>query len=156
MSSNGSTITSANPNAPDGAQVAFLQDNGGMSQSTYLDAGTYSLSFQAAQCAASSQASYEEIQVLVDGAQVALVTPTGASYAAYQTPNFTVASGLHNIALVGLDPQGGTNTALVDTVALVPPADSVTDGDFEWPGLAPKSFQYRPTARPGSLPGRRA
>jgi hypothetical protein len=144
VSSNGSTITSANPNAPDGAQVAFLQDNGGMSQSTYLDAGTYSLSFQAAQCAASSQASYEEIQVLVDGAQVALVTPTGASYAAYQTPNFTVASGLHNIALVGLDPQGGTNTALVDTVALVPPADSVTDGDFEWPGLAPKSFQYAP------------
>ena len=49
VSSNGSAFTSGNPNAPDGSQVAFLQGTGSMSQSVYLDAGTYSLSFLAAQ-----------------------------------------------------------------------------------------------------------
>ena len=49
VTSNGSGFTSSNPNAPDGSQVAFVQGTGSMSQTLYLDAGTYNLSFMAAQ-----------------------------------------------------------------------------------------------------------
>ena len=38
-----------NPNAPNGTQVAFLKNNASMSQTVYLDAGVYDLSFLAAQ-----------------------------------------------------------------------------------------------------------
>ena len=34
-------------NAPEGTQVAYIQDNGSMSQTVYLDPGTYQLSFLA-------------------------------------------------------------------------------------------------------------
>ena len=42
-------FTSGNPNAPDGTQVAFIKGNGSMSQSVDLVAGSYNLSFLAAQ-----------------------------------------------------------------------------------------------------------
>ena len=98
-------------------QVAFLQGTGSMSQSVYLDAGTYSLSFLAAQ-RAGSQTHYQELQVLVDGAQVGTVTPASTSYGSYQTPNFTVTAGTHTIEFVGLNPLGGDNTAFIDEVAI--------------------------------------
>ena len=68
VSSNGSAFTGGNPNAPDGTQVAFIKNTGSMSQSVYLDAGTYSLSFLAAQ-RGSYQTQNQQIQVLVDGAK---------------------------------------------------------------------------------------
>ena len=43
------TFTSGNPNAPDGNQVAFIQGSGSMSQSVDLIAGSYNISFEAAQ-----------------------------------------------------------------------------------------------------------
>ena len=49
VSGNGSAFTTGNPNAPDGSQVAFLKNNATMSQSVYLAAGFYNLSFMAAQ-----------------------------------------------------------------------------------------------------------
>ena len=48
VSSNGSPFTAGNPNAPDGTQVALIKGTGSMSQSASLAAGTYSLSFLAA------------------------------------------------------------------------------------------------------------
>ena len=85
-----------------------------MSQSVYLQAGTYNLSFLAAQCAASTQTHNEAIQVLVDGAQVALVTPTGIQYGLYQTLSFTVTDGMHVVQFSGVNSLGGTNAAFVD------------------------------------------
>ena len=50
MAANGSGFTSANPNAPEGTQVAFLQATGAISQSVAgLAAGTYVLTFDVAQ-----------------------------------------------------------------------------------------------------------
>ena len=98
MSSNGSAFTASNPNAPDGSQVAFVQGTGSMSQSVYLDAGTYSLSFLAAQRGRARRIT-RQIEVLVDGAQVGLVTPTSTTYGSYQTSNFTVTAGTHTIAV---------------------------------------------------------
>jgi len=153
VSSNGSAVTTGNPNAPDGSQVVFLQGTGSMSESVYLDAGSYSLSFQAAQRGGSANKHYQEIQVLVDGAQVGLVTPAATSYGLYQTSNFTVTAGTHSIRFVGLNPLGGDNTALVDLVTIAPQANSISDGSFEAPGLAAKTFQYAPNGSPWQFSG---
>jgi len=49
LAGNGSAFTSSNPNAPQGSQVAFVQDGGSISQMVTLPAGTYDLGFSAAQ-----------------------------------------------------------------------------------------------------------
>ena len=49
ISGNGSGFTGGNPDAPDGTQVGILQQNGSISQTMNLSAGTYVLNFQAAQ-----------------------------------------------------------------------------------------------------------
>ena len=49
LASNGSDLTLGNPNAPDGSQVAFVQNAGYMFQIRNVAAGTYALHFQAAQ-----------------------------------------------------------------------------------------------------------
>ena len=83
-----------------------------------LDSGTYSLTFQAAQRAGAAQTSFQEIQVLVDGVQVGLVTPLSTNYGSYQTLTFMVTSGFHTVTFTGLDPQGGDNTAFLDDVQI--------------------------------------
>jgi uncharacterized protein YabE (DUF348 family) len=153
ISSNGSALTSGNPNAPDGTQVGFLQGTGSMSQSVYLDVGSYSLSFEAAQRAGSSQAHYQEIQVLVDGAQVALVTPASTGYNSYQTSDFTVTSGAHTVEFVGVNPLGGDNTAFVDLAVISPEANWISDNSFEVPGLAANTYQYAPAGSPWQFSG---
>jgi hypothetical protein len=117
ISGNGSGFTSGNPNAPEGAQVAFLQGGGSFSQAVNLAAGTYRVAFQAAQ-RGNFQASRQDFQVLVDGAVVGTFTPAGTSYAGFTTAAFTLAAGSHTIAFVGLDSAGGDNTAFIDDVQL--------------------------------------
>ncbi len=60
----------------------------------------------------------QTIEVLVDGAPVSTITPSGTSYAEYDTATFTVSPGAHTIELLGLDPHGGDNTAFIDQVFL--------------------------------------
>jgi hypothetical protein len=145
VSSYSSAFTSGNSLAPDGSQVAYIQRNGSISQSVYLYAGTYNLSMEAAQRA--SNAHCQEFEVLVDGANVAMVTPAGISYASYQTSNFTVATGMHAVQFVGLNPKGGGNTAFIDEVT-IDDADFIGDGSFEQPALSAGTFQYSPTGSP--------
>ena len=118
VAANGSSFVGGNPAAPDGAQVAFLQGTGSMSQTLYLDTGTYDLSFQAAQRAGALQAQYQEFEVLVDGTEVGLITPTSSKYGTYETSSFTVTAGTHTVKFVGLNPAGGDNTALIDVVQI--------------------------------------
>ena len=66
VASNGSAFTAANPVAPQGTQVAFLQETGHFSQSINVAAGTYVVSFAAAQ-RGYSQSSSQTFEVLVDG-----------------------------------------------------------------------------------------
>src|SRR5262249_43381312 len=63
LAGNGSGFTSGNPNAPEGSQVAFLQGTGAFSQALNLAAGTYRLSFQAAQRGSFNQGG-QDFQVL--------------------------------------------------------------------------------------------
>ena len=49
LTGNGTAFTAGNPAAPQGGQVAFLQAKGSVTQSMTLAAGTYVVSFSAAQ-----------------------------------------------------------------------------------------------------------
>ena len=62
---NSSNITAGAPNAPNGYQVGFLEGNGSMTQSANLVAGSYYISFEAAQRTGHWG---QQIKVLVDGA----------------------------------------------------------------------------------------
>jgi serine/threonine protein kinase len=121
VAGNGSGYTSGNPNAPQGTQVAFLQHNGGMSQTVTLPAGEYCLEFQAAQ-RKNTQASSQTVRVLVDGKPISTLTPGGPAYSLQATPNFTVTEGSQTIAVEALNPRGGDNTILIDMMQLAPAA----------------------------------
>jgi len=118
ISGNNSGFTAANPPAPEGRQVAFLQGTGSFSQTVAnWAAGSYTLSFKAAQ-RGNHQASRQDFNVLVDGVVVGTFTPSGTSYQSYTTTGFTVTAGAHTIKFQGLDSAGGDNTAFVDQVAI--------------------------------------
>jgi hypothetical protein len=137
-------------NAPAGAQVAYIQDTGSMSQTVYLDAGTYQVSFLAAQRAI-YQASYQEIEVLVDTVPEGTINPVNTTYSSYQSSTFTVATGVHTVEFLGLDPQQGDNTAFIDQVAIS--ANAVNDGSFETPALVPNAEQVAPAGSPWQFSG---
>jgi hypothetical protein len=117
VAGNGSGFTAGNPDAPQGTQVAFLQAYGSFSQAITFAAGTYAISFQAAQ-RGNGNASSQTFQVLVDGNAVGTFTPGSTSYATYVTASFTVSAGAHTITFVGLDPDGLDNTAFIDQVMI--------------------------------------
>jgi len=119
VAGNNSGFTSGNPNAPQGTQVAFLQGASTISQALSFAAGTYTLSFQAAQRQNHQPAGNQTIQVLVDGAVVATITPSGTSYATYTTASFTLTAGVHTLAFVGQNTTGDS-TAFIDQVSVSP------------------------------------
>src|SRR5262249_23577667 len=110
ITSNASGFTAGNPNAPEGAQVAFLQTTGSFSETVNLAAGEYRLTFQAAQRGNFNNGG-QDFWVLVDGAVVGTFRPPGTAYAAFTTTAFAVGSGAHTITFQGLDSAGGDNTA---------------------------------------------
>ena len=131
LASNGSGFD--NPLAPQGTQVAFLQgSDSSISQAVDLAAGTYVIAFNAAQRPGNQQT----FEVLVDGAVVATVTPSGSGFAPYATHPFTVTAGSHTITFVGLNPQGGDNTAFLDNSAVLEQVLSPLATDQRGPGFA--------------------
>jgi hypothetical protein len=158
LTGNGSLFTAGNPPAPQGTQVAFLQNTGQVSQSIDLSAGTYAINLSAAQ-RANSQASRQTFRVLVDGTVVGIFTPSATSYATLTTGPFTVGAGTHTLTIAGLNPNGGDNTAFIDqvvvNVATPPSAPTVQDPDFESPGVGvgTYAFQYRPAGSPWTFTG---
>src|SRR5262249_44456353 len=120
VTGNNSGFTSGNPGAPQGGQVAFLQNTGSFSQAVTLAAGNYVISFSAAQRAA-FQSSSQTFQVLIDGVVVGTFTPSSPSYVTFATSTFAVAAGVHTITFVGLNPNGGDNTAFIDQAVLSSP-----------------------------------
>ncbi len=157
VSGNGSGFTSGNPSAPQGAQVAFLQNAGSFSQQLTLAAGTYAVTFSAAQ-RATFQSSTQTFQVRVDGTVVGTFTPSGTAYATYATGVFAVSAGVHTVAFVGLNPNGGDNTAFLDQAAVnaaAPPPAQLQDGGFETPpvGSGASAYVYDPASSPWSFAG---
>jgi uncharacterized repeat protein (TIGR01451 family) len=158
VSGNGSGFTSGNPNAPQGSQVAFLQNKGSFSQSVSPTAGSYVVTFSAAQ-RATYQSSSQAFQVQIDGVVMGTFTPSSAAYANFTTTVFTLAAGVHTVGFIGLNPNGGDNTAFIDQVALTapppPPPTQLQDPGFETPavGAGPSAYQYDPAASPWTWVG---
>jgi uncharacterized repeat protein (TIGR01451 family) len=156
ISGNGSGFTTGNPNAPVGSQVAFLQNTGSFSQAVTLSAGSYVVTFSAAQ-RATYQSSSQTFQVQIDGATVGTFTPGSITYANFTTSVLQLAAGIHIIGFVGLDPRGGDNTALIDQASVAapppPPPAQLQDGGFETPSVGPSAYLYDPTTSPWTFVG---
>ena len=148
VAANSSGFTVGNPNAPDGNQVAFLQENGYLSQSITWRPGSYTISVSAAQ-RTRSQTSSQTFEVLVDNNVIGIIDPPNTNYTTMLTSTFTVTAGMHTIQFKGLDPNGGDNTALIDQVA-VAFVGSVADPGFDTPslGTGPSAYQYAPSGSP--------
>jgi subtilase family serine protease len=150
LAGNGSAFTSGNPNAPDGTQVAFLQGTGSFSQAVTFAAGTYNLSFSAAQ-RQNYQASSQTFEVEIDGTVVGTTfTPASTNYSTLTTSSFTFAtSGSHTITFVGTNPNGGDNTAFVDSVQRTLLA-GLNDPGFALPnvGTGSSAYKYNPSGSP--------
>ena len=157
VAGNGSAFTAANPSAPSGLQVAILQQTGQISQSIALAAGTYTVSFAAAQ--RNSPSNSQTIEVLVDNQKVGVFTPAGTSYSTLTTGPFTVAAGAHTLAFVGLNTKGGDNTAFIGQVTINQPALQIVpymqDPDFASPsvGVGISAYQADPPGSPWTFTG---
>ena len=155
VSSNNSGFTSGNPNAPQGTQVAFLQQYGSISQSVPVaTSGPYVLTFQAAN-RGNFGVAQENFEVLIDGSVVGIFTPSSTSYQSYSTVAFPVIAGTTpKITFQGLDSAGGDNTAFIDqvAVALASPS-SIGDPGFEQVVVGSGQFQYGPTGSPWVFTG---
>ncbi len=145
IAGNNSGFTAGNPPAPQGDQVAFLQDKGSISEVIAWAAGSYVLTFDAAQ-RGNNGTSMQNFSVLINGSVVNTFTPVGTSYQLYSTTPFTVpTAGPLTITFKGLDTVGGDNTALLDEVALTQiTTPSIADPGFEQVRVGTGKFQYRP------------
>jgi RHS repeat-associated protein/uncharacterized delta-60 repeat protein len=105
--------------SPDGSQHAYVQSYGMISQTGFLPAGHYRITFKAAQ-----RINYWFTQnpqtFWFDGWNLATFTP-GSSWASY-TLDTTIPdtnNGIHTLQITGLDPRGGDSTALIDDLKIV-------------------------------------
>src|SRR5262249_23078461 len=136
VAGNGSGFTDGNPDAPQGTQVAFLQGPSSFSQSVPFAAGTYSVSFLAAQ-----RGNYPYSSQTFEVRTAATVVGTSAqeprSYTGYATAGFTVTAGAHTIAFAGTDPDGADkdNTAFIDQVRINRVLSGPSDPGFETPNV---------------------
>ena len=118
ITANGSGFTRGNPPAPEGAQAAFLQFEGSMTQMVRLTEGKYVLTFQAAQRA--NIASQQDFEVWVNRRLVGTFTPVGTAYQNFTTERFQVPTGTFPIVWQGKNTRGGDNTAFIDAIQLLP------------------------------------
>ncbi len=152
VAGNGSAFTVGNPAAPQGSQVAFLQNTGSVSQSMTFAAGTYTLSFNAAQRGNGGGA--QTFQVLVDGAVVGTFNNlTGTGYSTLTTGSFPVTAGSHTVTFQATNLKGGDNTAFIDNVTINPQATTLGDTGFEAASVSPGGFVYGPTGTPWTFTG---
>jgi Ca2+-binding RTX toxin-like protein len=131
VTGNGSGFTDANPNAPDGTQVAFIQGPGIVQQTAYFAGGSYMIGFFAARAGVNPTNQELPVEVLIDPGQadqqvVAEITPPNTSYTWYQTSPFTVPAGNHTIEFAGLDPALMYNSSFIDDVQITSVAQATT------------------------------
>ena len=121
IAANGSGFN--NPNAPEGAQAAWLQSIGSISQplAGFVPGTNYTITYSAAQRGA-VQNGGQTWNVAIDNAVISSNSPgAGAtSYTTY-TASFTATATAHTLAFVGTDLNGGDNTVFIDNVSFNPP-----------------------------------
>ncbi len=103
--------------APDGSQTAFVQATGSISQTLNLNAGGYTLSFQAARRGCCVAPYVQPIQVSVDGVPVGgVVSPASTSFGGVSIPISIATTGAHTITFTGTDPSD--KATFIDVVTL--------------------------------------
>ena len=121
LSGNGSAFTSGNPLAPQGQQVAFLQQGGSFSQalSGFNPGQAYTVTFAAEQRANLVQAG-QTWNVSVNGVVIGNFAPpqTATNYLDY-VATFKATSTNQTLAFVGTNLKGGDNTVFIDHVRVV-------------------------------------
>jgi hypothetical protein len=125
-SPNGSGIVAngsgfSNPNAPQGVQAAFIQENGSVSQtlSGFSPGTNFTFTYSAAQRDGANQHGGESWNVLIDGTVIKSNNPGSTSYAPYST-GFTASAVTHTLTFAGTDLAGGDNTVFIDNVKISP------------------------------------
>ena len=105
--------------APEGVQTAFLQsvngDHGEISQTVHFDAGTYTISFQAAK--RTTAGGTQSFDVYMDDTVIGSYMPTSGSFISYTTDSFTATTGNHTIKFVGTSTVGD-NMDFIDAVTI--------------------------------------
>lgn len=154
IAASGSGFTSANPPAPDGAQVAFLQGAGSITQaiSGFQAGAGCQFTFSVAQRGQGNTA-VQDFQVYLDNTLIGTYTPSSASYATFTTNAVIPGAGTHTLKFVGLCSAGGDNTALIDNIQLQTLSGPVgLDGSFEGLSAGPagnfSSYLINPTGSP--------
>ncbi|MES2354388.1 MAG: S8 family serine peptidase [Pseudomonadota bacterium] len=133
------------PAAPSGSQVAFVQATGTFSESiNFATAGSYTISFRAAQRACCTSPYNQQVRVLVDGVQIGLATPSSStSYDSFAF-SFSVSAAAHTITFAGTS-TSGDRSAFIDAVTIVPGSSvALANNSFESPSLG-SGFQYGPS-----------
>jgi hypothetical protein len=103
--------------APAGTQTAFIQSTGNIAQTLSLNAGSYTLSFQAAQRTCCVGPYVQPVKVTVDGTQIgSLVSPASPSFTAFSISFSVATSGAHTLAFTGTDLTD--KTTFIDNVTL--------------------------------------
>lgn len=137
LTKNKTAFTNANPSAPEGQQVMFLQGTGNARISIPVQqAGHYRVRFKAALRANNNPATeHQVVEVLVDGHVLGSFDIPDFNYTDLYTMPLHLATGAHVLHLRGLNPQAGDNTAFIDMVELERIHDW-QDGQV-WGGTAP-------------------
>ncbi len=147
VSGNGSAFTSKNPSAPQGAQVAFLQQGQSFSQTLtgFVVGAECAVSFAAAQRANTTQAG-QTWNVTINGTVIGSFAPaqTATNYTDY-TASFTATAATNTLAFVGTNLRGGDNTAFIDNVRVTvldttPPAITSSPSNQTVCAGAPAAF----------------
>ncbi|HEU5081607.1 MAG TPA: hypothetical protein VFT72_20505 [Opitutaceae bacterium] len=116
VAGNGSAFTKGNSVAPEGTQVAFLQQaTSVISQSVTLPGtGNYTFAVSAAQRGNKTQ-SKQVVQVYLDSTLIGSISPSGIAYETISL-SFAASSGAHVLSLHGTNPTD--STAFIDKVRL--------------------------------------
>jgi hypothetical protein len=137
-----------NPNAPQGAQAAFVQSFGTISQtvSGFSPGTTYTITFSAAQRSGVDQHGGQSWNVKIDGTVVGNYNPgPGATSYADYSATFTATAATHTLAFVGTDLVGGDNTVFIDNVRIAVAALPPANAGFESPGIGNGNYRYNPS-----------
>jgi hypothetical protein len=110
---------------PAGTQTAFLQMTGSIAQAVNLNAGTYTISFQAAQRPCCVAPYVQPVKVTLDGVQIgSLISPASTSFSGFSVTFSVAANGTHTIMFAGTDPSD--KTTFIDNVMLTAGTSPVT------------------------------
>ena len=115
-----SAFTGVPSAAPQGAQVAFLQATGTISQSIsgFQASANYVITFSAIQRTNCCNTGGQDIGVYLDDVLIGSFHPGSTGYLEYSTQAFSTTTGTHTIKFAGLNPLGGDHTAFIDNVRI--------------------------------------